>query len=227
MLSDLLPQALGVLRNRDTRERTAREQKEFGDRLKDLKRELPKLAAIQVFLQATGGAAPTVQGIISYESMSNLVDTLSAVSEDAGRHRLSADSVRALRMSAQNAERELLEGWRRHVDEVAGGLLQTLVVAAPVSPDSRRATELAGIIKQVRDSTVLEPSSIDSLSKAITEANAIMGALRLEPSIHQFLARVSNREASVADLSEDVTAWLRQMGLEHRISLVFLTDQAP
>ena len=68
-----------------------------------------------------------------------------------------------------------------------------------------------------------EPSiqSISKLVDDVAEAQKITDSFSIGPKIESFLKKVSSQQATVADLTPDVTAWLKEKKLMGKLKVRF------
>lgn len=110
--------------------------------------------------------------------------------------------------------------WAKHFTNYTLTTTNTLRVISGI--DSEKINGCLSDIKAAEPWTV-DLSILDSLKKAIENADTLITSLNMDQEIVLFLTKMTSGKATVADLNEKVLIWIKQEGVESKIKLSFLS----
>lgn len=110
--------------------------------------------------------------------------------------------------------------WKDAAANYAKGSTGYLSMIGSLTDNPKQAKDLVESISKTVDS---DPSikSIGKLVADVAEAKKITDSFSIGPKIESFLKKVSSQQATVADLTPDVTAWLKEKKLMGKLKVRF------
>ena len=132
----------------------------------------------------------------------------------------SVETVKLLRSKGEAFFTKIKIVWKDAARKYSEGTTGYLSMIAGLSPDPKKARELAESITRAADG---DPSvkAIDGLVSNVQEAKKITDAFALNPEIEAFLKKVSSQQATVLDLTPSILAWLKEKNLTNKLKLRF------
>ena len=133
---------------------------------------------------------------------------------------LTLETVKLLRSKGDAFLTTIKIVWKDAARKYSEGTTGYLSMIAGLSPDPKKARELADSISKAADG---DPSmkAIDGLIANVQEAKKITDAFALNPEIEAFLKKVSSQQATVFDLTPSILAWLKEKNLTGKLKLRF------
>ena len=133
---------------------------------------------------------------------------------------LTVETVKLLRSKGDAFLTTIRIVWKDASRKYSEGTTGYLSMIAGLSPDPKKARELADSITKAADG---DPSmkAIDGLIANVQEAKKITDAFALNPEIEAFLKKVSSQQATVFDLTPNILAWLKEKNLTNKLKLRF------
>lgn len=110
--------------------------------------------------------------------------------------------------------------WKDAASNYAKGSTGYLSMIGSLTDNPKQAKEL---VDGINKTTEGDPS-IKAISKLVTDvaaAKKITDSFSIGPKIESFLKKVSSQQATVADLTPDVTAWLKEKKLMGKLKVKF------
>lgn len=159
--------------------------------------------------------APVLTKAVLNELRDSVSDCGNAVSDGS----LNADKVRLLESHATTAKRELDDAWSQYAPTLVEPLKSRLAILRDLSDDGPRIRVLETRMQNALDSPVTK-ERIRSFAKDIQEATQIADGFPLDTEIEAFLQKVSQRRATLADLTPEVFAWLSERQFQRKFRIV-------
>ena len=141
------------------------------------------------------------------------------VSPDS-EEQLSLDTVKLLQSKGDAIAPSIKVVWKEAASAYAKGPTGYLSMIGSLTDSPKQAKEL---VDGINKTTEGDPS-IKAISKLVTDvaaAKEITEAFSISPKIESFLKKVSPQQATVADLTSDVTAWLKEKKLMGKLKVRF------
>ena len=132
---------------------------------------------------------------------------------------LNADKIGLLKSSAKAAQKELDDAWKQCASNLIEPLKGRLSILRDLSEDGMRIQKLDVNMRKARESPV-ERERIRSFAKDIQEATRIVNSFPLDSNIENFLRKVSRRNATLADLTPEILAWLCEYHFQNKFLIV-------
>lgn len=141
------------------------------------------------------------------------------VSPDS-EEQLSLATVKLLQSKGDAIASSIKVVWKDAASNYAKGSTGYLSMIGNLTDNPKQAKDLVEGINKTVDS---DPSikSISKLVADVTEAKKITDSFSIGPKIESFLKKVSSQQATVADLTPDVTAWLKEKKLMGKLKVRF------
>ena len=133
---------------------------------------------------------------------------------------LTTDTVKILKAKSDSFAGQIVVVWKDASSKYAEGIQGYLSLIGGLSSEPKKASNLYDRIGKIVDG---RPSvdAIDSLIEYVAQAKAIIDGFALNEHIELFLKKVSNREATVLDLNQEVLDWLRDKHLSGKLKIGF------
>lgn len=189
--------------------------------------------ALAQLAQATEGIKGTLdcatamkeKGIVSTPLMDEptrreLLACINDCGNGVSEMQLTLEAVRLLKSKGDAVATQIKIVWRDAAQKYSDGSKGYLTMIGGLSNDPKRAKELADNITQTVSG---DPSikAVNNLVSDVAEANKIAEGFSLSPTIEHFLKKVSSQQATVADLTTDVIAWLNDKKLMEKLKVRF------
>jgi len=141
------------------------------------------------------------------------------VSPDS-EEQLSLATVKLLQSKGDAIASSIKVVWKDAASNYAKGSTGYLSMIGNLTDNPKQAKDLVEGINKTVDS---DPSikSISKLVADVAEAKKITDSFSIGPKIESFLKKVSSQQATVADLTPDVTAWLKEKKLMGKLKVRF------
>lgn len=133
---------------------------------------------------------------------------------------LTQDRVRALKEKTKAYGDQIQIVWKdaaRRYSEGTKGYLSTI---AGISDNPTRARQLVDRIEKVVSSPLAQ-EKVDSFVADVEEAKKMVAAFSLNEEIELFLKKVSERKATVQDLTPGIMQWISEQGLAWKLKIRF------
>lgn len=161
--------------------------------------------------------------LLSEELKTNLLSGIdrcgSGVSPDS-EEQLTMETVKLLQSKGDAITAAINVAWTAAADDYAKGPVGYLSLIGNLTDDPKQASDIVNSIAQ----TVNGAPSIKAISKLtddVASAKNITKDFSSSPEVQNFLRKVSSRQATVADLTPDVTAWLQDKCLMDKLKVRF------
>lgn len=118
-------------------------------------------------------------------------------------------------------EKDLKENWFQYINSIIGSLNNTLQMLENLYDNSDDIKKLRLDIKRMEGKWPFTETELDYFKRSVKESKEIIESLDVSNNIKEFLIKVSKREASVLDLSEEVMDWLEKNKFNEKLSIRF------
>ena len=160
---------------------------------------------------------PIFTGAVRDELREAVNDCGNAIHEGA----LNADKVQLLEFHAKAAKRELDDSWSQYAPTLVDPLKSRLAILRSLSADGQRIQKLETSMQAAFTNPVTK-EHIRSFAQDVAEAKQITDKFPLDAEIEDFLQKVSQRRATLADLTPEVLLWLRKYQFLRKFRIVSL-----
>ncbi len=220
LLSDSIKSTISAIR----RKRIAQENKQSSE---EYAAALTKLTKTGTTLKGTLGCAVELQEkgivqktVLSIKAQQELLDCINDCGQGIYDGTLSPEKVEVLRSKGDEIATKIGVVWKAAAADYSEGTRGYLAMIGGLSDNPRRAKELSDSISKTASGT-MSMKAINTLVSDVAEAKMITDAFSLNEEIEAFLEKVSNNQATVADLSADVLKWLQKKHLTNKLKLRF------
>ena len=152
-----------------------------------------------------------------------VLDDLRNIVSDCGNavndSSLNADKVHVMMSCAKTAKQELDSSWKESASALFDPLESRLIILRDLSEKGVRIRELEKSMHNSLTSPVTR-KQIRAFANAVNEAAQIVNSFPLDAEIEVFLQKVSRRQATLADLTPEVYAWLNEYQFLHKFRIV-------
>ena len=158
--------------------------------------------------------------ILEENARNQLLSCIDNCGQGVSELSLTMETVRLLKKKGEIVSGQIKIVWKDSSQKYAEGSKGYLSIIGGLSPDPKRAKELADNINKTisSDPTI---KGIRSLMDNVSEAQQIAEAFSLNPQIESFLKKVSSQQATVFDLTPDVLTWLKEKNLMNKLKIRF------
>lgn len=163
--------------------------------------------------------APVLSESVKIDLLSCIDACGNGVSPDTNEQ-LSLDTVRLLQSKGDAIADSIKVTWKDAAATYAKGTTGYLSMISGLTENPRYAREL---VDGIDKTTKTDPStqSISRLVEDVATARSITDAFSISPKIESFLKKVAAQQATVADLTPEVTAWLKEKNLMGKLKVRF------
>ena len=161
--------------------------------------------------------------LISEEVKSDLltcIDTCGNGVSPNSEEQLTIETVRLLESKGDAISSTMKITWKSAAADYSKGSTGYLSMISNLTDDPKQAKDL---VERINKTIEGNPSSkaISKLVEDVSTAKRITEDFSINPQIENFLKRVSTQQATVADLTPDVTAWLKEKRLMGKLKVRF------
>jgi len=140
------------------------------------------------------------------------------------------ENLNKLRPRLQNLEKEAQDVWRKYATARISSALELWQLIRLLPEVQPHATELeSSIAKLNRSAGITTPTNsrdLDDFDNTLTTlTRALSNVTGLDAEIKTFLAKVSNKTATVADLTSTVLEWLQKGNRAQSFQISFVSNQ--
>lgn len=160
------------------------------------------------------------KAVITQAEKDELLELADRCGHDVYERSLSSDLVMEFKMKEVAVTERVREAWKQAAANYADGVKGYLSMISGLTEDPLRARELVESITKAENSGATDVA-VRRLVDEVEKAKMITDSFSINPDIEQFLRKVSMHQATVADLSPDVLAWLNEKKLLGRLKLRF------
>ncbi len=162
---------------------------------------------------------PVIAEEVKTDLLSCIDSCGNGVSPDS-EEQLSLATVKLLQSKGDAIAASIKVVWKDAASNYAKGSTGYLSMIGSLTDNPKQAKEL---VDGINKTTEGDPS-IKAISKLVTDvaaAKKITDSFSIGPKIESFLKKVSSQQATVADLTPDVTAWLKEKKLMGKLKVKF------
>ncbi|MGX8701606.1 hypothetical protein [Caproiciproducens sp.] len=128
------------------------------------------------------------------------------------------DTVSSTDTDFKSIQTAVKKDWTKHFVALTSTITDTLKVISGIGTE-KVANCLADI--KAAEVWVTDKNTFVSLKSALDNADSLIQSLSLDQEIIQFLTSMTVGKATIADLNENVLAWIHKESLEGKIKLLF------
>ena len=139
---------------------------------------------------------------------------------------LNADKVRLLEFHAKTAKQEVSAVWNQDASALVELRKSRLAILRGLSADGPRIRDLENNMQNALTSPVTR-ERIRSFAQDVAVAKRIADNFPLDADIEDFLQKVFQRRATLADLTPEILTWLRKYGFQRKFQIVNANQDLP
>jgi len=164
-------------------------------------------------------SAPIVSEAVKSDLLSCIDSCGNGVSPES-EDQLTIETVKLLQSKGDAIAATMKVTWKSAATEYAKGPTGYLSMIANLTDNPKQAKDL---VERINKTTAGDPSikAISKLVEDVATAKKITEDFSISPKIESFLKKVSTQHATVADLTPDVTAWLKEKRLMGKLKVRF------
>lgn len=115
----------------------------------------------------------------------------------------------------------ILSDWKVFYHARTDQTVQLLKNVQEIAPDKNAVTYAVNKIKAC-EKWDFDSTSVTKMKKGLEEAESIIQNLGLTPEITEFLSKVSNGKATLADMTDTILDWIHKRNLAPKLSIKFV-----
>lgn len=158
--------------------------------------------------------------ILNAEFRDELLSSISACGEGAAKGTLTRETVRLLETQYASTKRDVDTRWPVLAKAYSEGLCGYLSILGSLTNDPKKAVALHTAISSAVTTNPTK-KSVEAFNENVSEAQRLTSAFSLKPDIMAFLKKVKNLQATIADLTPEVTQWLEEKQLKEKLNVRF------
>lgn len=215
MIINLLDQKINDMKDLQRMEslQANKEQQETTDlKYRALVTRLHQLVIVIEYLRKE---AQIEQDNASKSEIITLLDDLKIATE---RGLVDKDKVTSIESKLTSMQMECKKNWTKQYSELTSSRVSTLGVISGID-----AEKVVSCLQNIKKAEVwnTDISTFKSMMAGLESADQMITNLGLNHSIISFLQNVNQGKATLADLTDDVMAWVKEENLETKIKLSF------
>lgn len=133
---------------------------------------------------------------------------------------LTSEMVTVLKTKSDAFAGQLQIVWKDASVKYSESIQGYLSLIGALTSNPQKASDLYGKISKIT-SGALSETNIDSLIQNVEQARMITDGFSLNSNIELFLKKVSDRQATILDLTPQVQKWLSDKGLSGKLRISF------
>ena len=110
------------------------------------------------------------------------------------------------------------EEWKLGRASDDGGMIQKLNMLKPLQSENREITQVLYCFNSINNWPI-NARTVENYILAKENARQLLSEMNLDSNIMAFLQKVSERKATLADIDENILAWIKREHLEGKFSL--------
>lgn len=183
-------------------------------------KKIESILKCAIEMQAQGIVAEAILKEPLKKELLECIDSCgNGVSPDS-EEQLSLETVKLLQSKGDAIADTIGIAWKDAASTYAKGSTGYLSLIGSLTDNPKQARELVETINKAVEGS----PSINSISKLVSDvavAKKIIDSFSISPKIESFLKKVSNQQATVADLTPDVIEWLKEKRLMGKLKVRF------
>lgn len=158
--------------------------------------------------------------VITAEDRSDLLTCIDSCGRGLSEAQISQETVKLLQSKGNAIADSLKIIWKDAAQKYAEGATGYLSMIAGLTDNPGESREL---VHKINTTMEASPSvrAISKLVKDVASAQKITEGFSISPHIEIFLKKVSSQRATVADLTPDIIAWLKEKRLMGKLKVRF------
>lgn len=115
----------------------------------------------------------------------------------------------------------LKDHWKQEYRRDTKGTISILLMLEKLYDDSEKILQIRSKVIKLENRWPFSKNELESMQQAIDEASLMINQLKVSSNIQLFLQKVSNGEASIVDLDDEILLWLKDNRFENKVKLSF------
>ena len=151
--------------------------------------------------------------------VSNKISEMLEISKLAiGQRHVKAEDTALINGKNRDINSSLTEEWKEYYKKKTTAIKETLNIVK-----SFASTKASSLIDDINAAAKWDVNvdNVKRMVEALKEADELVGQLKLDDSIIEFLNKMMNHQASLEDLTPDVLKWIETENMKKRIKLSF------
>jgi hypothetical protein len=111
--------------------------------------------------------------------------------------------------------------WKRYLEEKIGAVKNTIALLTSITGDTEEVATLRALINTLSQEIPASDRAMRCLERYLAGANRLIEDLQLNDNIREFLIRLTARNATLANMDQEVYDWLMENGFAHKVRILF------
>jgi len=111
--------------------------------------------------------------------------------------------------------------WKRYVEEKIGAVKNTIDLLTNIIGDTEEVATLRTLLNTLSQERAASDRAMRCLERYLEGANRLVEDLQLNDNIREFLIRLTARNATLANMDQEVYEWLMENGFAHKVRISF------
>lgn len=158
--------------------------------------------------------------LMTSDTRDDLVECINSCGKGLYDGTLTSDMVAVLKTKTESFAGQIQIMWENASVKYAESVQGYLSLIGALTSNPKKANELLERIAKITNGK-LSIDNIDSLISNVEQARIITDGFSLNNSIEIFLRKVSNRQATILDLTPQVQNWMSEKGLSGKLKISF------
>lgn len=215
-ITDRLDQSiiqLQRLNNLEKRKKNQEQQAKNDIRFQELVHQITQLCQAVHFAQHSF--------LFMYQPQETLLGVLNDLKTAALRGAVNEESILQCSRKVKPVQDQIKKEWAKHYLTLVGPVTSTLQIIQKIDPIS-----VTKCLQGIQDASIWQNNDSDLLrlkilAEALKNSSLIIERLGLDQEITSFLRKVSDKKATLDDLTDGVLIWIRKEGLTNKIVVSF------
>lgn len=159
--------------------------------------------------------------VFTVEIRDSLQDAVDTCGQKTNDHTLDVSAVTALKNAIELCRRNVDITWKEAAKDFSNDIENTLMSLKGLLRNKQEAEELLEALQKAKVSIPGSPKEIDDFLENVKRGKDLIDGLHLDKEAQDFIAKVRNQRATVADLSPHIMDWLKENHLTGQIKVRF------
>ena len=129
--------------------------------------------------------------------------------------------IKNIESTVENYNFNLKDHWKQEYRRDTKGTISILLMLEKLYDDSEKILQIRSKVIKLENRWPFSKNELESMQQAIDEASLMINQLKVSSNIQLFLQKVSNGEASIVDLDDEILLWLKDNRFENKVKLSF------
>ena len=130
--------------------------------------------------------------------------------------------IKNIESTVDNYDFNLKDYWKQKYIKDIKVTRSILLILEKLYDDSEKILQIRSKVVKLENRWPFSKEDLNLVQEGINEATLMISKLNVSSNIQSFLQKVSNGEASISDLDDEVLLWLKRNKFENKVKLSFI-----